>query len=315
MTDQQQQEREAFEAWYRANWSDRFGTAICDASWAIWRAAWQARASLAVQPAVVPAGGVPLLVGVDRAEGVDTTVTAYKCQGCGCINVVSESVVPARPVGDTELAALLKRADETITQLEYHRETHRQWAECDLSHNAANPQIGDNAWHAEVVKDYDRMLATVRDLRLRAATAAGEPDTRLGPDISPGIRYKCVLSLLRAYGMTTANAEKCLDDEDFVSWLKDTAPPEQGWRPIESAPRDGTKILVAVRGESTMVRWHEPAWLGAGGRCYQFDDPTHWMPPPPPPQQPDPEKQKQGREREVAESGVGRGQHGGGGES
>lgn len=87
------------------------------------------------------------------------------------------------------------------------------------------------------------------------------------------------------------------------------------WRPIESAPRDGTKILVAVRGESTMVRWHEPAWLGAGGRCYQFDDPTHWMPPPPPPQQPDPEKQKQGREREVAESGVGRGQHGGGGES
>lgn len=32
-------------------------------------------------------------------------------------------------------------------------------------------------------------------------------------------RYESVKALLRAYGMTTENAEKLLDDEDFQSWL------------------------------------------------------------------------------------------------
>ncbi len=41
------------------------------------------------------------------------------------------------------------------------------------------------------------------------------------------VRYESVKALLRAYGMTAENAEKILDDEDFVSWLIPASPPPQ----------------------------------------------------------------------------------------
>lgn len=65
---------------------------------------------------------------------------------------------------------------------------------------------------------------------------------------------------------------------------------ESQWKPIESAPRDGTTILgywaPAVEMGSSAIdvtcwlgRWTDPDDVEA-----HYNDPTHWMPLPAPPQ-------------------------------
>jgi hypothetical protein len=70
------------------------------------------------------------------------------------------------------------------------------------------------------------------------------------------------------------------------------------WRTIESAPRDGTWILVYEPANCEprchVVRWGIPEWdggdqtwvtiaLGPNPDTYEPDDATHWMPLPKPP--------------------------------
>lgn len=60
------------------------------------------------------------------------------------------------------------------------------------------------------------------------------------------------------------------------------------WQPIETAPRDGTQILIVSRYRQLGImigRWAERngrwAFAEVVGRNV---DPTHWMPLPPPPE-------------------------------
>jgi hypothetical protein len=67
------------------------------------------------------------------------------------------------------------------------------------------------------------------------------------------------------------------------------------WRPIETAPKDGTAILIwPTKREfnqrndnliSYVVRWNdrEQGWIEAEGEEYDSFSPTHWMPLPEPP--------------------------------
>lgn len=68
-------------------------------------------------------------------------------------------------------------------------------------------------------------------------------------------------------------------------------PDANGWMPIESAPKDGTRVLI-WQGEA-YVAWFEReyAWVSHGGAWiserYRSDTyeyaPTHWQPLPKPP--------------------------------
>ncbi len=64
---------------------------------------------------------------------------------------------------------------------------------------------------------------------------------------------------------------------------------EQGWRPIETAPRDGTIILIAinVRGDGPKVyeaRWNEISECFSGRNGFLLFDGAHaWRPLPAPP--------------------------------
>lgn len=56
------------------------------------------------------------------------------------------------------------------------------------------------------------------------------------------------------------------------------------WRDIESAPRDGSDIVVVLPfGEETrraaVVHWHRDRWMNSTeGRWYGESLPTHWAP-------------------------------------
>lgn len=61
------------------------------------------------------------------------------------------------------------------------------------------------------------------------------------------------------------------------------------WQPIETAPKDGTRVLLFRRGwaESVSVGWWGglwETWNVAGGITSEFVHPTHWMPIPEPPE-------------------------------
>lgn len=57
------------------------------------------------------------------------------------------------------------------------------------------------------------------------------------------------------------------------------------WQPIETAPRNGTRMLVAWLGNPAINRLHfrvrDKEWCDEQGLCYR--QPTHWMPLPEPP--------------------------------
>ena len=64
------------------------------------------------------------------------------------------------------------------------------------------------------------------------------------------------------------------------------------WKPIESAPRDGTPVLVWLKKTSLGSHVHAAMLRPKGkpstiGHHFQFDvgEPTHWMPIPDPPEE------------------------------
>jgi hypothetical protein len=61
------------------------------------------------------------------------------------------------------------------------------------------------------------------------------------------------------------------------------------WRPIETAPRDGTVVLFHVPGkELPVICRADDYWYGrkddGTGFAYWLDGATHWQPRPPPPE-------------------------------
>lgn len=69
------------------------------------------------------------------------------------------------------------------------------------------------------------------------------------------------------------------------------------WQPIDTAPKDGTLVLIAVRGSCYIASWSDeaqferfeerPGWqvfvCDDGWYSWAEDAPTHWMPLPDPP--------------------------------
>lgn len=67
------------------------------------------------------------------------------------------------------------------------------------------------------------------------------------------------------------------------------------WQPIETAPKDGSPILIWQPGGVTQYTWYTDCWIcrwedryqcwtEAGGELYsEARSPTHWMPLPDPP--------------------------------
>jgi hypothetical protein len=61
------------------------------------------------------------------------------------------------------------------------------------------------------------------------------------------------------------------------------------WKPIETAPKDGSMIIVLDSGFVREAVWNDiiGRFTGSGGNVFNWcDDATHWMPLPAPPLKP-----------------------------
>lgn len=57
------------------------------------------------------------------------------------------------------------------------------------------------------------------------------------------------------------------------------------WRPIETAPKDGTKVVVYDEGDVWIAYWYRTSPQLFGWWAIDHGvNPTHWLPLPPPPE-------------------------------
>jgi hypothetical protein len=88
-------------------------------------------------------------------------------------------------------------------------------------------------------------------------------------DVDPAIAFH----LIERYADNWAHAGMMI-----AAW----ADARSTWLPIDSAPKDGSWVLVAMTGYPDTVRWVNGGWHdGSGGR---MTNPRHWMPIPPLPE-------------------------------
>lgn len=171
------------------------------------------------------------------------------------------------------------------------------WANLQLRAEAAEAEL---AKRAEPVADIiekiaAKLLGEVNAPEQAVYRVAREIASLIAPPPSaPGAvkeaEAKLLAGLIRArlLGVEPDSQDLVLEDDDWRLILSalDT---EQGWRPIETAPKDGTRFL-AIEGTRHFDCW----WHDAGyGEAYWQDEadsepaPLHWQSLPPAPKQGD----------------------------
>lgn len=91
-------------------------------------------------------------------------------------------------------------------------------------------------------------------------------------------RYRLAIAFgNNEYAATTADHA----EGEYVKYedIKHLLSQSEGWRPIETAPKDGTPILVCNDTTMAAVYWWPAVWMGTT-HC-GMKEPTRWMPLPP----------------------------------
>jgi len=96
--------------------------------------------------------------------------------------------------------------------------------------------------------------------------------------------------------------DACVSNQDWLTWQAAWSAAQPQWLPIDTAPKDGTPILIGIEGaeyHASKAWWDDEKalWLINERPCVYIPlQPTHWMPLPTPPEQPALEKLVEGRE-------------------
>jgi hypothetical protein len=153
--------------------------------------------------------------------------------------------------------------------------------------------------------DDELRIAAEAVLRLRHPEPTRPAD--LADELAEALRKR--LGRVHVWGPYSAPGE---ERRDWVIWLRatlarhDARKAESGWRPIKSAPKDGTEVLALLPdGTRTIAAWMTPTEMHGTGALgpdpwdEPYDDsprwwehfgaemevePTHWQPLPPPPE-------------------------------
>ena len=157
----------------------------------------------------------------------------------------------------------------------------RQREECDVCLYVITPKMTGVYSVAEVIDDSNKRPARTVFVRLRDDGDEKFTDGQwksLGAvaqmvERNGGTAFDSLKSAALHINALTPNAELA------------QAAQAEGWRPIETAPRDGTEVLANTSGLGrVVVYWddEESQW-GTGLGYLDRGAPTHWMPLPPPP--------------------------------
>lgn len=85
---------------------------------------------------------------------------------------------PDNPRREDVLAASQKLA-ALLPGLEFSRQTHVEWRDCDQSWRDRNPSIGDSAFHDKCVKEYDERIASINEAIKALSAMSDQRDTLL----------------------------------------------------------------------------------------------------------------------------------------
>lgn len=163
-------------------------------------------------------------------------------------------------MSDTRLSAVVKEIRERAAE-------HRRFA--------GVPCQSESTWHADELDGWAD--------RLESLLSAPPPEEA----------KRCCGAVSRFYGRTCERPY----GHDGMHWIyggvsawsaPEDARPE-GWQPIETAPKDGTTIIVLDGSCVEPAMWDCEEEVD-GGQCWRASDPaweriqpTHWTPLPPPP--------------------------------
>lgn len=62
-----------------------------------------------------------------------------------------------------EAQQIIMRLKNLLPELNYAKETHRQWRDCDQKYRLKNPDIGDRDFHAKYVDIYDERISAIEE--------------------------------------------------------------------------------------------------------------------------------------------------------
>src|SRR5687767_1983019 len=81
-------------------------------------------------------------------------------------------------------ALVVARLSALLPELEFSRETHVQWANASPQAYAANPSIGDSAFHTQRIADYDERIAAIKEAIAALSTQPAQAVTEKANGIS-----------------------------------------------------------------------------------------------------------------------------------
>ncbi|MFB2800450.1 hypothetical protein [Shewanella seohaensis] len=58
---------------------------------------------------------------------------------------------------------LVERLNELLPELEYSRETHIIWRDCDQKYRDEQPAVGDVKHHKNCIAEYDKRIAVIKE--------------------------------------------------------------------------------------------------------------------------------------------------------
>ena len=123
-------------------------------------------------------------------------------------------------------------------------------------------------------------------LRARAARDASPSECAVRRAAKMLLRYD------GGEGSECYHAMKLFDARQALRAALDASPPIDPWQPIATAPKDGTRIIIAWGGVTTVGKYLDNSkapympwagWVPVSGDSWPAGRPTHWKPLPAPP--------------------------------
>lgn len=142
----------------------------------------------------------------------------------------------------------------------------------------ARTYTSSEAWSPSMTEECDRAIRLLTAALAAPSVPSGEPQPVAW--VSPS-SLKWLQSDARTNSAyTIAQLRRNASEDQSVPLYAAPQPAPAGWRPIETAPKDGRRVLIAVEGvdRAVVALWSGAVWETLDGHDWMGRAVTHWMP-------------------------------------